>query len=383
MNMIQRILEDLQRGATPETLATIVPWESLTPQDLSELVKLARSKPDQKESYNILVYLFRISREKDLWFSVEVLSIAVQYLIMTPLDRQALLRTMRKRLDLIKDDIGAKLPNEQELRRYWLLEASFYAVNGSNLAETGHTYEAGQNYQIAKGIFEQLGLVQQAEQYKAILQKLKDPGAASPASATVTAAPTKPQAAIPPQATAQPAGRTVVPFAPVSVQSPPQIPQKAEKLPPPAAPASQPRLATPESVNQAKPPSQIDPAPVQLAAPVETITTQTPSPTPPAEAPKDEGTYRALPDVWVEEGRLHLPAGTQPETGSPEMLDQIHQQSEILAGIQLQVQMFLYRHSMLNHEVQALEKKAAALKQKVERLEKKAKDLGDTTPTMA
>jgi polyhydroxyalkanoate synthesis regulator phasin len=367
MSLIPNILEDLKKGGTPESLATIISWESLSSQDLVDLMKLARSKPDQKESYNILVFLFRVSRDKDLWFSVEVLSNAVQYLVMTALDRQALLRTMRKRLDLIKDEIGAKLPNEQELRRYWLLEASFYAVNASNLAETGHAYESGQNYQIAKGIFEQLGLTQQAEKYKAILQNLKDHGTPGTPSAPETPSPTQPRAVVqtaqPPQAAPaaprpNPPAPQVVPFkAPPSVQ-----PASA----PPATPLPKPAAA------EAQPPAIVQPPATQIPA----IPSAPAMPEKPA-APAEEGSFRALPDVWVEEGRLHLPEGTQLESGSPEMLDQIHQQSEILAGIQLQVQMFLYRHSMLSQEVQNLEKKAAALKQKVERLEKKAKDLGD------
>lgn len=183
----------------------------------------------------------------------------MQYLIMTPMDRQALLRTMRKRLDLIKDDIGTKL-QEHELRRYWLLEASFYAVNGANLAETGHAYEAGQNYQIAKGIFEQLGLVQQAEQYKAILQKLKDGGpSAAPASAAGPAV-------VPVPAAPPPAPRAAAAASPPAQKTPPAPTAAAPAAPEPAAAApARVQRFTPESVTRA------EPAPAAAAPAVRTL----------------------------------------------------------------------------------------------------------------
>jgi hypothetical protein len=178
------------------------------------------------------------------------------------------------------------------------LEATYYAINGATLAETGHKFETIQNYQIAAGIFDQLGLYKRADQYKAIIRTLSE---------------------------TQPA---------------------------------------PQPVAQVSPLLEVEP-----------VAAQSQDPKPPAseKAPPAES-FLALPDVWLEEGKLRLPG--------PEMIDhpesrrlneQIQQQSEILAGIQLEIQMYLERRSILAQEVQNLEKKLKTLKEKDERAGKKSK----------
>jgi hypothetical protein len=86
----------------------------------------------------------------------------------------------------------------------------------------------------------------------------------------------------------------------------------------------------------------------------------------------DLETFHSLPDVWFEDGQLHLPAVEN--AGGDEMRQQalqIEQQSEILAGIQLQIQMYLSRRSVLAKEVRNLERKMATLKAAIDRMEKK------------
>jgi hypothetical protein len=298
--IIESILDDIKWGGTPEVLIQKYPWQTLNKSQRQELLACTRDQPDDHQAYTLLVYLFRISRDEDLWFSVEVLNHSVQYLSMKPADRQSILRTIRGRLDRIKDEISPDQSIEN-LRKYWLLEATYYAVNGATLAETGHKFEAIQNYEIAAGIFDQLGLYKQASQYKAIIRTLNE---SKPAS--------QPAPQSPP----------LLEIEPVSAQPQVQSPPNAEK-------------------------------------------------TPPADS------FLALPDVWLEEGKLRLPG--------PEMLDhpesrrlveQIQQQSEILSGIQLEIQMYLERRSILAQEVQNLEKKLKTLKEKDERAGKKSKTAG-------
>ncbi len=86
----------------------------------------------------------------------------------------------------------------------------------------------------------------------------------------------------------------------------------------------------------------------------------------------DLETFHSLPDVWFEDGKLHLPAVEK--AGADEIHRQalqIEQQSEILAGIQLQIQMYLNRRSALAKEVQTLERRTEALKAAIARQEKK------------
>ena len=99
---------------------------------------------------------------------------------------------------------------------------------------------------------------------------------------------------------------------------------------------------------------------------------QDPQPAVDNSAATDLETFHSLPDVWFAEGQLHLPAVEK--AGADEIRRQalqIEQQSEILAGIQLQIQMYLSRRSALAKEVQTLEKRTEALKSAIVRLEKK------------
>jgi hypothetical protein len=308
LKTVESILDDIKWGGTPEMLIQKYPWQTLNESQRKELLACTRDQPDAHQAYTLLVYLFRISRNEDLWFSVEVLNHSAQYLSMKPADRQSILRTTRNRLDRIKDEISPDQPVEN-LRRYWLLEATYYAINGATLAETGHKFEAIQNYQIAAGIFDQLGLYKRADQYKTIIRTLNESKPASqPTSSNDT----------------------------------------------PAAPKAPPLL-------------EIQPDPIQPQS--------APPPSPEKTAPAES--FLALPDVWLEEGKLRLPGPEMidhPE--SRRLIEQIQQQSEILSGIQLEIQMYLERRSILAQEVQNLEKKLKTLKEKDERVGKKSKTAG-------
>ena len=145
MTLAQTIIDHVKNGMGPEELARKTPWKDLSGVNLDELLKTAVSMEQKQQSYNLLVYLFRVSFGKDLWFSTEVLSQAVQHPIMTLLDRQAILPTMRNHLNTIKDQITTKPPTESKLVKYWQMEANYYAVNGDMLAETEQKAEAAQN----------------------------------------------------------------------------------------------------------------------------------------------------------------------------------------------------------------------------------------------
>ncbi len=168
MATAQSIIDQVKTGMGPEELARKNSWKDLSGVNRDELLKTAISMEEKQQSYNLLVYLFRISFDKDLWFSTEVLSQAVQHPIMTLLDHQAILPTMRRHLNKIKDEISLDPPPEEKLVKYWLMEANYYAINGNMLAETGKKAEAAQNYQIAQSIFEQLGQFQQASKFKVL-----------------------------------------------------------------------------------------------------------------------------------------------------------------------------------------------------------------------
>ncbi len=173
MATAQSIIEQVKSGMGPEELARKNSWKDLSGINRDELLKTAVRMEEKQQSYNLLVYLFRISFDKDLWFSTEVLSQAVQHPIMTLLDHQAILPTMRSHLNKIKDEISLDPPPEEKLVKYWLMEANYYAINGNMLAETGKKVEAAQNYQIAQSIFEQLGQFQQASKYKVLSWRIQ------------------------------------------------------------------------------------------------------------------------------------------------------------------------------------------------------------------
>jgi hypothetical protein len=480
MGAAKKIVEELKAGVSPEELARKITWKELSGDDGEDLLAVALRLGDNQQSYNLLVYLFHISFGKDLWYSTEVLSQAVQHPNMTLLDRKAILPTMRSRLDQIKDQIGTKTPAEEKLTKYWLMEATYYSVNGNLLSETGNRVEATHNYQIAQSIFEQLGLFQKAAEYKTLNRRLlsKDAGKSplpktspirmpmpatqpislsspqnqpqpKPAEPASAVQPEKdippfidqdaPSSAIPQPPAAQhpgpfiteaatgdlssrptsrlvspeqPAGESVPPAAgsPVNtismaaepkklVEVTPTIPQEGAvketviQLPEPGhfvdevqiLPSNETVLITPppEQPSQtgagAEPPVLDEQTPAQTTldqpTPLQPVVDQPApvQPTPPAESPSVTGIYYPLPDVWLEEGRLHI-LGVDHFKGdeAADQSEQIRQQCDILIGIQLQIKMYQTRRRMLDQEMKLMESKANALRARIEKLENKA-----------
>jgi hypothetical protein len=470
MGAAKKIVEELKAGISPEELARKITWKELSGDDGEDLLAVALRLGDNQQSYNLLVYLFHISFSKDLWYSTEVLSQAVQHPNMTLLDRKAILPTMRSRLDQIKDQIGTKTPPEEKLTKYWLMEATYYSVNGNLLSETGNRVEATHNYQIAQSIFEQLGLFQKAAEYKALNRRLlsKDvgksplpktspirlrmpptqpislssqqdqpqPKPAEPAHTAQTgngippfideAAPIsdvpKPSAAQRPEpfvtetaaddlssrvtsrlvSPEQPAGERVRPGAGSAVDTisiaaepkklaevAPSIPQEGEvketviQVPEASQPGDQVRvLPSDDTVLITPPPTQTGQADASDEQPV--LDEQTPAqpiveqpaavqPAPQTESPSVTGIYYPLPDVWLEEGRLHI-LGIDHFKGdeADDRSEQIRQQCDILIGIQLQIKMYQTRRRMLDQEMKMMENKANALRARIEKLESKA-----------
>ena len=172
MGIAQKIVDELNKGASQEELARKFPWSSLSKDDISILPTIALRLGDNERSYTWLVYLFNISFGKDLWFSTEILTQTLQHPLMTVMDRQAILPTMRNQLDQLKDQINTKVTPPEKLNKYWLMEATYYSVKGNHLAENGNRGEAVQNYQVAQSIFEQLGLLKQVAEYKTLIKRL-------------------------------------------------------------------------------------------------------------------------------------------------------------------------------------------------------------------
>jgi hypothetical protein len=391
MSTYKKVLEEINRGVPPEILAQKIPWEKLNNQDLVELIKITRTKADLPDSYNLLDYLFRVSREKDLWFSVEVLSNAVQYQRMSLEDRSSILLSMRKRLDQIKDKISAEMPSDSNLRRYWLFEAAYYAVSGATLSDSNRTLEALQFYQIARGIFEQLGLTQQVDKYTDIIHRLNG-------------------------GTTGQLNRKPINFFPPSVNSTSMEPEKKasglipgglKRVAAHTAVESQPMafrhktgsLMTPVTGGGAPAPTSGDDGTAMPATVVKSNGAAAPTngsngngnhatssgngnggiaaaavgdaPIHPSVVNETLGT---LPSSYLDEKREPV-NGTKifvnDETARRDEL--IQQQNEILTEIKLEVQMYLSRRALLAREVQNLEKKVEALKLKLDRLEKKEK----------
>jgi hypothetical protein len=309
MESALKIIDAIYRGVSPQELAREFPWEEIIGDSALELLKFAQHSPDNQQSFQILAYLFRVASGNDLWFATEVLSQTVRHPILSADERRMILANLRSLLDKIKEQNSVEPPTQENLHKYLLMEGGYYTVSGAILAETGKAEEANQNYAIAQGIFEQLGLILPGMKYS-------NGGITLPASDH-----------------AQPAAEDKSKTIPMTENMKPAELQEAS---PPV-----------------QPPQDRQPAPERPAA-------------------EDLETFHALPDVWFENGQLHLPAVEK--TGGDEIRQQalqIEQQSEILAGIQMQIQMYLSRRSVLAKEVQALERKSAALKAAIARQVKK------------
>lgn len=406
MDIAKKVLEEIKNGASPEDLAKKISWKELSGDDFSDLLTIALRLKENQQSYNLLVYLFNISFGKDLWVSTEVLGQAVQHPNMTSLDRQAILPTMRSRLDQIKDQIAIKAPSEEKLIKYWLMEATYYAVNGTMLAETSHKVEATQNFKIAQSIFEQLGMTQKASEYKSLSRRLLSSDVLKtplPKTSPIrfNLPPTQPIGGMGPAQTR--------PAEPISSPKPEPGPSSTRDEVP-ALETTVPRVPEPAAIIETGPTIELpaaltaQPAAAEVqSTPVQSIAIITATPTPPAAAKPVEtgvssaqpiltpsmemgqsqplarregstvaGIYYPLPDVWLEEGRLFI-LGMEKflNQESLDQTEQIRQQSEILVGIQLQIQMYLSRRTMLEKDMKWMEKRALALKEKIAKLENK------------
>ncbi len=421
MATAQSIIDQVKTGMGPEELARKNSWKDLSGVNRDELLKTAVSMEEKQQSYNLLVYLFRISFDKDLWFSTEVLSQAVQHPIMTLLDHQAILPTLRRHLNKIKDEISLDPPPEEKLVKYWLMEANYYAINGNMLAETGKKAEAAQNYQIAQSIFEQLGQFQQASKFKVLswrvqgndIQKTPLPKT-SPIkfrlpptqpfhqtfpdyadSAEKKPESQKPTMALDPSkiepATAQPAAET--PSEPVNMNMPVEVapPAQAAPVEPDSEEQAGKEQAGVEQIAEIKTSgvkvgeerfSEESINDVQVGE--EQVGEAASSPTSPtnqnvsaAFTTQGEGLssseyYYPLPDVWMKDGQLQILGMEKAESDEAQRIKlQIEQECEILMGVQLLSQMYLTRRNVLEREVKKLELKEKTLRQRIDRLEKK------------
>lgn len=309
MESARKIIDAINRGVSPQELAREFPWEEIMGDSAVELLNFAQHSPNNQHSFKVLAYLFRVANENDLWFATEVLSQTVRHPILSSDERKMILTNLRSLLDKIKSQIAAAPPTDENLRKYWLMEGGYYTVSGATFAETGKIEEANQNYSIAQGIFEQMGLIQPGMKYSGGGVVLPESGG-----------------------------------------------EKRTQLEP-APPTAKVEDGQP-AVPQAIPPSVQPPA------------SRKPGAEKPATA--DLETFHPLPDVYFEGGRLHLPAVEKAEQDEARRQAlQIEQQSEILAGIQLQIQMYLNRRGALAKEVKSLERKVAGLRADLSRLEKK------------
>lgn len=309
MESARKIIDAINRGVSPQELAREFPWEEIIGNSAVELLNFAQHSPNNQHSFKVLAYLFRVANENDLWFATEVLSQTVRHPILSSDERKMILTNLRSLLDKIKSQIAVAPPTEENLRKYWLMEGGYYTVCGATFAETGKIEEANQNYSIAQGIFEQMGLIQPGMKYTGGGVVLPEPG-------------DEQQSSVEPS---QPA---------------PKAEDEQTAVPPAIPPSVQPPLS--------RRPGEEKPATADLE------------------------TFHPLPDVYFEGGQLHLPEVEK--AGQDEVRRQalqIEQQSEILAGIQLQIQMYLNRRGVLAKEVQSLEKKVTGLKAALARLEKK------------
>ena len=159
MEFARKIIDALLRGVPPQELAKEFPWEEIMGDSALELLKSAQRSPDNQHSFQILAYLFRVANDNDIWFAAEVLSQTVRHPIISSEERKMILANLRNLLDKIKNQMSVEPPTQENLRKYWLMEGGFYTVSGATLNESGKVEEANQNYSIAQGIFEQLGLI--------------------------------------------------------------------------------------------------------------------------------------------------------------------------------------------------------------------------------
>lgn len=415
MSPVRKILEEVNWGISPEVLAKKHPWEELSAQEPEELLNFARYQNDSQQSYNLLVYLFRISRGQDLWFSVEVLSQALQHPAMSSEDRNTILRTMRNRLDRIKDEVRARTPPEEKIRKYWLLEASYYAIYGATLAENDRNEEAVENYQIAEGIFQQLGLKQQADNLSHKIEFLTS------IEKKTTSAPNKPTVQTPsPHSSPLSAnfrGTTELSSAALVLSEQKPVPppepalaaanrqlkaQETRSAPSAKAPGSAelkpspgPAPAVKEPTPQANPPVLPSQPPVALPAPPSSPAkpadfaehpTNLSSGLPEPINPVQNQVEAAKSSLNTSAGREEKAAPHEASVGQPEknaelvrLADEIREQSELLVAIELDIHIYQERRIVLFHEVQSLEKRAVYLKELYQRLERKSKKLDNNT----
>jgi regulator of replication initiation timing len=171
MTRRDEIIELLNRGALPNTLAVSYLWETFSDQETGDLLESARKLGSQKLAQDLLTFLYAIAKEKDDWYVVQVLELIIQHPLVSNSAKLDALKTMRKHLDKVRATL-AGAPKQKhlsdQLRR---AETNFHAMHKRLRSEDVRVVKPEPQRPVEN---DQKSLVVQRDRLQAEIEQLKN-----------------------------------------------------------------------------------------------------------------------------------------------------------------------------------------------------------------
>ena len=170
MDLAQEIIEKLHQGENPEYIRSQYAWDMLSTQEREILMEEAEAQLTNPEGEKLILALLYLTFKVDDWNFLRALA---YYLlrkdIKTEMKRKAL-KQMGEVLEKISKTIGEDCI--QDIERYKQYRADYRILFAKVQEEDRNLEQALQNYQVAKGLYQDCGSVDKVEETERQIVKI-------------------------------------------------------------------------------------------------------------------------------------------------------------------------------------------------------------------
>lgn len=168
MEIINEIIDRLQKGESPAALAKHIPWEALSEDERQALMFETEDRRTSRLGYDLIRYLFMIS--KDDFYRIQALQLAVYHPQLDIKQRRGTLDSISRLLTRLEQrmDPGDALAQQ----KHGHLRAQYHYLMAENLREDGDLEGALGHIQQAKSILDGLGASTSVEELETTIRKI-------------------------------------------------------------------------------------------------------------------------------------------------------------------------------------------------------------------
>lgn len=158
MNLGTKILTELDQGTRADKLKKDYPWPTLSVRDRERLFAEAEKRLKDPSGRELLIALYLMSKDKDLWDTLRVLSLVLRHPHIDLDKKHNVLGEMRRYLDQLRSSLSSAPGEAHTVRRYQEYETQFYVLSAQVQVESEKIDEALVSYQAALAIGQKAGL---------------------------------------------------------------------------------------------------------------------------------------------------------------------------------------------------------------------------------